>query len=143
MPVQMQAQGGKRMANKELPRREWRPFFDFLSKAVAGQNVEVEVVGLNLGDQIEQDWLRLKGLTYGPKDDIFYVYTEGLDHMIRSPSQIFTDWSGTELRVIEVYDKDNRSHIIKLKDSLLLEPSSGQERQRQADTTSSEQAAPV
>jgi len=129
------------MTNKELPRREWESFFDALSKAAAGQNVEVEVIGLNLGDQTEQDWLRLKGLTYGPKDDIFYVYTEALDHMIRSPQQIFTDWSGADLRVIEVYDKDNRSHIIKLKDRLLLGPRRG--RESQAAATSSEQAAPV
>ena len=74
------------MAIRKLDKSEWAPFFDRLSDNISGEEVEVEVVSLQAGDQIATNWVRLSGLTYDPKDDALDVFTESLDHRIPAPS---------------------------------------------------------
>ena len=38
---------------KKLEKSMWRPYFDDISKVLAGKRAEIEVAALNLGDQIE------------------------------------------------------------------------------------------
>ena len=48
-------------------------------------------MSLNLGDQIEAEWVPLLGLSYDPKDDAFDVMLKGLDHRIAKPSTIYLE----------------------------------------------------
>jgi len=41
---------------KKLEKSMWRPYFDDISKVLAGKRAEIEVAALNLGDQIEVEW---------------------------------------------------------------------------------------
>jgi hypothetical protein len=112
------------MAITKLEKPAWHPYFDNVSKILDGKEAEVEIASLNIGDQIEAEWLPLLGLVYDPKSDIVEVLMEGLDHLIHKPSEIYIDHDAVRLVSVEVIDGDGVRQIIKLRDPLML-PYSG------------------
>lgn len=111
------------MATRELERSRWKDYFDSVSERIGSERVEVEVEGMELGDQIEIEWMALNGLAYDPKDDLFEVVTDAVDHLIHHPRSIYVDDSIEGLHSVEVIDADGNKQIIMLKVPLKL-PSS-------------------
>jgi hypothetical protein len=112
------------MALTKLEKASWQPYFNNVSKILGGKEAEVEISSLNIGDQIEAEWLPLLGLVYDPKNDLVEVLMEGLDHLIHKPSEIHIDHDAVRLVSMEVVDGDGVRQIIKLRDPLML-PYSG------------------
>jgi len=108
------------MATRKLDKEQWKTFFDRVSKTLEGKQAEIEVASLALGDQIEAEWLPLLGLAYDPKDDLFEVALDGVDHMIPKPREIYVDDGVGGLMSIEIVDADGTKQIIKLRDPLML-----------------------
>jgi hypothetical protein len=82
----------------ELPRAEWRPFFETLTKDYQGADVTVEVLSREYGDQVEIERLPFAYLEYDHKDDAFSVAVGGRDghpvevrHVVEHPRAIFAD----------------------------------------------------
>lgn len=111
------------MATVQLDKSEWQPYFDRVSKALAGEQAEIEVSSLALGNQVEADWLPLYGITYDPKSDLVEVLVEGLDHLIHHPQSVFVDHNGGGLRSMEVIEEDETRQIVRLRGPLMLPPS--------------------
>ncbi len=110
------------MATRSLPKSQWESYFDRISKHLKASQTEIEVVGMNLGDQVEGEWVSFYGISYDPKDDVVEYLLEGLDHLVRHPEQVFVDDDVEGLRSIEVVDRDGVRHIAKLKEVLKLPP---------------------
>ena len=108
------------MAVQKIHKSEWRGFFDWLSKGLVGARAEIEVAALNLGDQIEAEWLPLLGIAYDQKDDVLEIALEGGDHLIYGPQQVWADLSVGEMMSFEVIDDQGVSQIIKLRQPLML-----------------------
>ena len=108
------------MTVRKLDKANWHGFFDFISKLLEGKQVEIEVVSLALGDQVEAEWLPLLGLVYDPKDDLVEVALDGIDHMIPKPREIYVDEGLGGLMSIEIVDVEDTKQIIKLRDPLML-----------------------
>jgi hypothetical protein len=108
------------MTIRKLEKSKWRAFFDGISKLLEGKQAEIEVASLALGDQLEAEWLRLLGLVYDPKDDLFEVMLDGVDHMVPQPREIYVDDGVAGLMSIEIVDADGAKQIIKLRDPLML-----------------------
>jgi len=51
------------MKTREIPRGEWKKFFDNLSRRQEGWEVTLEVFGRDIGDQFEERHMFLAGLT--------------------------------------------------------------------------------
>jgi hypothetical protein len=109
------------MAVQKIDKSEWRGFFDWLSKGLVGARAEIEVAALNLGDQIEAEWLPLLGIAYDQKDDVLEIALEGVDHLIYGPQQVWADLSVGEMMSFEVIDDQGVSQIIKLRQPLMLQ----------------------
>jgi len=103
------------MTTQQLQRAEWQPYFDRVSRTLGGERAEIETAGLRIGDQVNQEWTPLTGLAYDPKDDVFEVVTETLDHLIYRPREIYVDEVGATLRSVEVVDADGNHQIVRLK----------------------------
>jgi len=41
-----------------IDKNEWKAYCEFISRTFANGGVEIEVTSLDLGDQIEANWLR-------------------------------------------------------------------------------------
>ena len=108
------------MTARKLDKSEWRKFFDDLSRMLPGAQAEVEVASLELGDQIEAEWLPLIGLVYDHKGDLVEIAMEGLDHMIRKPREIYADSDPGGLVSLEIVDADGVRQIVRLREPLML-----------------------
>jgi Family of unknown function (DUF5335) len=92
------------MTARKLDKSEWKPFFDGISKVLGAKQAEIEVLSLDLGDQVEAEWLPLLGLTYDPKNDVLEVGLEGLDHLISKPRDIYVEDGGVGLASLAIVD---------------------------------------
>jgi hypothetical protein len=110
------------VAISKLEKSAWHPYFEHVSKLLDGKRAEVEVASLKIGDQIEAEWLPLKGINYNPDTDMIDVALEGVDHVIRHPREVFVDQEAVLLKSMEVIDTDNFQRIIKLRDPIMLPP---------------------
>jgi hypothetical protein len=105
---------------KKLEKQQWRPYFDRMSKALVGKRAEIEIASLQLGDEIEAEWLPLIGITYDPKDDIIEVALEGVDHLINKPREVWVEEDGPVLSRLEIIDADGARQIVVFRDPLML-----------------------
>jgi hypothetical protein len=108
------------MATRKLDKEKWRIFFDRMSAGLLGMRAEIEVDSLELGAQIEAEWLPVLGITYDPKDDILEIALEGVDHLIHKPREIHVDEGIGGLESLLVVDGDGVKQIVKLREPLML-----------------------
>nr|WP_315218337.1 DUF5335 domain-containing protein [uncultured Duganella sp.] len=104
----------------KLERNTWKPYFDNVSKLLDGKQVEIEVMALGIGSQVEAEWLPALGVTYDARGDLLAVMAEGMDHMIRHPRAVYAETEGVNLHSIDVIDDDGASHVIRFREALLL-----------------------
>jgi len=62
----------------QVAKAQWQVWFDHLDRALAGKRAEIEVTGLDLGHQVEADWVSLIGVSYDPRNDVLSVAAEGM-----------------------------------------------------------------
>ncbi|WJW76059.1 DUF5335 domain-containing protein [Thiohalobacter sp. IOR34] len=106
---------------RKLEQNEWKAYFDRIARGLGTEQAEIEVAGLDIGDQLEADRALFIGIDYDPKDDVVEVAVSGLDHLIRQPREIYVDEDPAEgLRSLEVVDADGHKHIVQLKAPLRL-----------------------
>jgi Family of unknown function (DUF5335) len=108
------------MAIRKLEKAEWRSFFDRITKGLVGKHAEIEVASLELGSQVEAEWLPLLGIAYDPKDDVIEIALDGLDHLIAKPRELHVDEGPVGLTSLRVVGRDGASQIVKLRDPLML-----------------------
>ena len=108
------------MASEQIDRARWAPFFDNVTKILAGKQAEIEVASLDLGDQIAARWAPLIGITYDHKSDLIEIALEKLDHLIRSPREVFADFDVGGLVAFAITNGDGNRQIVRLKDPLSL-----------------------
>ena len=103
-----------------VPKAEWGPFFDRMSKGLLGKLAEIEVASLDLGDQIEAEWLPMIGITYDSADDLLDVALDRVDHLIHHPREIVVEEAPEGLVSVAVVDADGTRQIVRLKEPLML-----------------------
>jgi uncharacterized protein YjiK len=110
------------MKTREIEKDNWPGFFDQVSSALRGKVIQIEVDNLELGAQVELDKLSLNGLTYDRKDDTFIVSTEKIEHVIRSPRQIFAADGPEGIASLQVSSADGSERVISFTEPLALPP---------------------
>src|SRR5438128_2920520 len=103
-----------------VPRADWRQFFDRMSSALLGKWAEIEVASLDLGDQIVAEWVPLVGITYDSRDDLLDVALDRANRLIRRPQEIEIDESADGLKSVAVLDAEGIRHVLRLKTPILL-----------------------
>jgi len=102
---------------KQLPRAEWKDYFDRFTRERLGDDapgaVTVEVISPTLGDQFEISAVRLLGLAYDPKSQIFEVLVEDVDHLTFRPSDIWVlEGEPGFISTVELVKADGGKEII-------------------------------
>ncbi len=104
------------MALEKIEKQDLKHFFDNLSRVLPAETVEVEVVGLDIGDQIAANNVFLNGITYDDAhDEIVLDLSDVAEHRIDGPREVWVDQDDTGLKSIEVQCKEGHRHIIKFK----------------------------
>jgi len=107
--------GDTTMATRKLDKAQWRVFFDDFSRSLKGQQAEIEVGSIALGNQVEAQWVTMYGITYDPKDDLVELSLEGLDHMIRKPQEIYVEGGSAGLESVEIIDAGGVRQIVRFR----------------------------
>jgi uncharacterized protein YuzE len=114
------------MSFQLVQKPEWQTLFDAISKTLEGKFAEIEVMGLDLGDQLEVEWLPINGITYDPKDEALYIYIQAadrnLDHMIASPREVYIEFGSAGLSHVVVIDPYDHKQIVRFRAPLELPP---------------------
>jgi hypothetical protein len=108
------------MATRKLDKAQWHPFFDGMSRVLLGLRAEIEVDSLQLGAQVEAEWLPLLGIVYDPKDDLVEVALEGVDHLIYRPQEVYVDEGPIGIESVLIVRADDVREIVKLRLPLML-----------------------
>jgi hypothetical protein len=107
----------------EIPRLEWQRFLDDLTEEHAGDEVTIEVLDEQLGNQEEVQRLPLAYVEYDPKDDAVIVGVGGRDgrfpivlrDIIEQPQRILADAIGNDARLaLEIAAADGSQTIVTL-----------------------------
>jgi len=108
---------------KELPRAIWQRYFDEFSKQIGTVEAKVEVVGSDIGAQVEAEHLVLRAITYDDRDDVVVIGLdapggppEDLERMVEHPERIMVVTGGPPplAMTIDIQDAENRQTIIHL-----------------------------
>ncbi len=105
------------MAYQSIQRSSWNTFGDRISSELKGREVDLEVIGLDLGDQIGAH-LTLDGVSYDSLDDALHVYMEGgagqghVDHIIQSPQEIYIELSDSGDSQLAIMDGEGRKQLL-------------------------------
>ena len=105
---------------RKLEKDQWEVFFDKLSKNLGAKEATIEVVGEEIGDQVETTAQPIIGLSYDPKDDEFIVTLDKHEHIIPNPKEIVVDEEVDGIKLIEVVEGDGTKHLIRLTSPLAL-----------------------
>jgi hypothetical protein len=105
-----------------VDKSRWQAAADLLSRAIHGQPARLEVAGLLFGDQVEADWAPLHGVSYDPKDDIFEIQLEGVDHLVYHPRTFAIRERGELADSLAVIDDKGTEHIVQLREPIALPP---------------------
>ena len=108
------------MITETVEKARWGGFLDQLSKGLEGKRAEIEVASLDLGSQVEAEWLPFLGVVYDSKNDAIEVVLEGLEEIIIRPRQLSYVQDGGRIASLEVIDSEGVQRIVKLKDPTLL-----------------------
>jgi len=110
------------MAIRKLDKEEWLVFCARASRGLIGKRVEIKVASLDLGTQIEAQWLPFLGIDYDPRSDIIEIVLDGLDHLVRNPLELYVDEDPIGMTSMQVIGGDGVRQILMLRDPLMLPP---------------------
>ena len=108
------------MAVQSIERSEWDAFLAGISEALIGKQGDIEVGSLDLGDQIVAERLPFVAISYDRKNDLISINLETVDHLIKSPRELYVDFDVGGLTCLEIVDGEGTRQIVKLTDPLAL-----------------------
>jgi hypothetical protein len=108
------------MTVRNLEKPEWTTYFNRVARGLLGKRAEIEVASLSLGDQLEAEWVPILGISYDSRKDDIVISLDGLEHFIHQPRTVYVDEELAELTSFEIIDSEGVSHIVRLREPLML-----------------------
>jgi hypothetical protein len=105
-----------------IPKAEWIAYSRQVTQRLADRLVEIEGASLLFGAQPQPIWVQLTGLVYDPKNDLFEVAMDGLNHSVRQPCEIHATRSVNGLEKLIIIDASGRRHFMRFREPLRLPP---------------------
>jgi Family of unknown function (DUF5335) len=100
------------MESRNLEPKEWKIYFDNLSRTLSSALIHLEIIGPECGDQTEIDWQPIIGMALDPKTNSLGIFTNHIDHTIQDPSRILIHENKEGLPTIEITDRDHNKQIV-------------------------------
>jgi uncharacterized protein DUF5335 len=108
------------ITTREIPRAEWRGYFDDFSRDLPDLLATVEVAGKDIGAQVEAERPRLTGITYDDGDDIVVIgldapggLPEDLEHIVYNPQKIYVA-EEDDTTVFDIEDSEEHQTLVRL-----------------------------
>jgi Family of unknown function (DUF5335) len=99
---------------REIPKSEWRGYFDDFSRDLRDLVATVEVAGKDVGAQVEAERPLLTGITYDDGDDILVIgldapggIQEDLERIVYHPQKIYV----AEEDMVTIFDIEDSEQV--------------------------------
>lgn len=109
---------------RDVPRSEWREFLETFSRQHEGWLVTIEVIGAEIGAQIEAEEKPLEGITVELKGEdrdsisiaVGMTPVERVEHNIMSPTRVRVEQSesGTDM-TLQIESQDRATTLLRLR----------------------------
>jgi hypothetical protein len=109
------------MIYREIAVTDRQNYFNFISKTLSGQQIELEVVGIDIGDQIEKDWAAVEGLSYDSAQNTLHIHTQPFSHHVTRLEEVIAVEDGIRVRSICIKDEEGNLRIMHFREPLRLE----------------------
>ena len=108
-------------ASREIPREEWRTYFDGFSRDLPRLSATVEVIGEEVGAQTEAEGSRLTGISYDDRDEVLVIgldapggSAEDLERVVDKPQRIMLAGGPGETVVYDIEDAEGNKTLLRL-----------------------------
>jgi len=103
------------MAEKCIVPQDWEEYFDELYKKIKDMNekVEIDIEAPSVFEEEEAKGIPLLGLSYDPKDKVFSVMSENIEHLVHKPQEICVEEENGGIIQIRLVDGTGTEHFIK------------------------------
>jgi hypothetical protein len=108
------------MTHDLIPKEHWSEFFNTLTKDFRDHRIDLEVAGLDVGDQLEEEYVPLDGFSYEPRSDTLVVHSPNHDHEILRPAEVGVAHEGAAIGGVSIMDTEGRVHLVRFKTSPAL-----------------------
>lgn len=108
------------MKNRIINKADYTKYFDDFSKKIKNQRVEIEVLGLDIGNQIETESVLLEGLSYDSENETLFIHTPHLDHAVNHPNKIIAAEEGATITSFSIADRAGYTHLVKFRQPLAM-----------------------
>jgi len=105
------------MVYQAIHRSSWNTFGDRISSELKGREVELEVIGLDLGDQMGAR-LTLDDVSYDSPGNALHLVMHAasghgqVDHIIHSPQEIYIELSDTGVSQLAIIDGEGHKQLL-------------------------------
>jgi hypothetical protein len=122
------------MSTREITRHDWRPFFDSFSRQHAGWLCTIEVLGAEIGAQIEAREQPLAGITadvgHGEQDAISIFLGNRSDnhvaHIVHAPAHVWVKETDEGAREgVQIESKTGPATLLRFRSAVLPETVDG------------------
>jgi hypothetical protein len=119
-------------ATREIPRSDWREFFDGFSRRHGGWLVTVEILDRKLGAQVEVEERPLRGISAdrgGADPDVEIMTGTGPDdsftHIVSHPTRVQVEELGGAEAALEIASRDEGTTLVRFRSAALPEAVNG------------------
>ncbi len=107
--------------DKLLKKEDFKHYLDNFNKILPAEEVELEVAGLNIGDELSTDWTIMNSISYDPKsDEIIVDMSDNYQHTIHNPVELVIEEDDQGIHSFTVKCSHGHLHIIKFRTVLAL-----------------------
>lgn len=109
---------------RKLEPETWRAYFDWITRHLPSVRAEIEVEGVDLGDQIESDPLVIDGISYDPynRELVVTATAAQLEHHIVEPREVYVLEELGQPSAVEIVDAEGHKQIVYITPLLELPP---------------------
>ncbi len=102
--------------DKLIKKESFKQYLDDFNRILPVQDVEVEVAGLKIGDELSTEWTVLNSMNYDPKsDEIIVDVSDHYEHTIHNPVELVVEEDDKGVHSITVKCSHGHLHIVKFK----------------------------
>lgn len=107
--------------DKVLKKEDFKHYLDNVNGVLPTQDIEIEVAGLAIGDELSTEWTNLNSINYDPKsDEIIVDVSDDYQHTIRNPVELVIAEGDQGVRSFTVKCAHGHLHILKFRKALSL-----------------------
>jgi hypothetical protein len=109
------------LTTQDIPRSQWRSYFDEFSRDLEPMRARVEIIGRTLGAQVQADRPLLAGISYDDRDDIIVIGldppeggAEEFEHIVYQPHKVSVASGEGSKVVFDIEDAEGIRTLISL-----------------------------